>query len=110
MTPPGAPRGWYGRRRAGELFAGYPGARADLVDVSRSLGLGARPDADDIGRNAPLQRTMQRLVRFRMAAWRGDDLLGIHPKLPVLERSSGNPTRSRIGDSSMEAGTATLLG
>jgi len=74
-------------RRAGELFAEHPeGARVDLVDLSRSLGLGVPADADDIGRNAPLQRTMDRLVRFRMAAWRGDDRLGIHPKLPALER------------------------
>ena len=74
-------------RGARELCAEHPGgARVDLVDLSRSLGLGVRPDADDIGRNAPLQRTMDRLVRFRMAAWRGDDRLGIHPKLPALER------------------------
>ncbi|MDP9403441.1 MAG: hypothetical protein M3P85_08915 [Actinomycetota bacterium] len=74
-------------RRAGQLFAEHPeGARVDLVDLSRSLGLGVRPDADDIGQHAPLRRTMERLVRFRMAAWRGDDRLAIHPKLPALER------------------------
>jgi len=74
-------------RRAGELFAEYPeGLRVDVVDLSRSLGLGVRADADDVGRNSPLRRTMNRLVRFRMAAWRDDDRLGIHPKLPALER------------------------
>ncbi len=74
-------------RRAGELFAEHPeGARVDLVDLSRSLGLGVQPGADDLGRNAPLRRTMDRLVRFRMAAWQGDDRLAIHPKLPALER------------------------
>jgi hypothetical protein len=74
-------------RRAGELFAEHPqGARVDLVDLSRSLGLGVRADADDIGRNAPLRRTMERLVQFRMAKWLGDDRLGVHPKLPALER------------------------
>jgi hypothetical protein len=26
------------------------------------------------------------LVRYEMAAWRSDDHLGIHPKLPALER------------------------
>src|SRR5215211_4302351 len=29
---------------------------------------------------------MDRLVRFRMAAWRGDDRLGVHPKVPAIER------------------------
>jgi hypothetical protein len=74
-------------RRAGELFAEHPeGLRVDVVDLSRSLGLGVPADAADVGRNAPLRRTMERLVRFRMAAWRGDDRLGIHPKVPALER------------------------
>lgn len=74
-------------RRAGELFAEHPdGLRVDVVDLSRSLGLGVPADAVDVGRNAPLRRTMDRLVRFRMAAWRRDDHLGIHPKLPALER------------------------
>ena len=74
-------------RRAGELFAEHPeGLRVDVVDLSRSLGLGVRPDADDVGHNAPLRRTMERLVRFRMAAWRDEDRLAIHPKLPALER------------------------
>lgn len=29
---------------------------------------------------------MDRLVRFRMAEWRGDDHIGVHPKVPALER------------------------
>ncbi|WP_346926402.1 hypothetical protein [uncultured Arthrobacter sp.] len=74
-------------RRAGQLFAEHPeGLRVDLVDLSRSLGLGVRPDADDLGLHAPLRRTMDRLVRFRTAAWRSDDRLAVHAKLPALER------------------------
>lgn len=74
-------------RRAAELFAEHPtGTKVDLVDLSRSLGLGVRSDADDVGRNSPLRRTMDRLVHFRMAAWRGDDRLAISPKVPALER------------------------
>lgn len=74
-------------RRAGELFAEHPeGLRVDLVDLSRSLGLGVRPDADDVGRNSPLRRTMDRLARFNMARWTSEDRLAIHPKLPALER------------------------
>jgi hypothetical protein len=74
-------------RRAGRLLADSPdGVTVDLVDTSRSLGLGARPDAEDVGRNSPLRRTMDRLVRFKMAAWRGDDRLAVHTKVPALER------------------------
>lgn len=74
-------------RHAGQLFADHPeGARVDLVDLSRSLGLGRHADGDELGRNAPLRRTMDRLVRFRAASWLDDDRLGIHPKLPALER------------------------
>jgi hypothetical protein len=72
-------------RRAGDLFAEHDGAvTVDLVDLSRSLGLGGRPDADDVGRNAPLRRTMDRLARFRMARWTSEDRLAIHPKVPAL--------------------------
>lgn len=74
-------------RRAGELFEEHPqGVTVDLVVLSRSLGLGVRADADEVGRNAPLPRTMDRLVRFQMASWLGDDRLGIRAKVPALER------------------------
>lgn len=73
-------------RRAGQLFAEHPeGHRLDVVDLSRSLGLGVRAEADDVGRHAPLRRTMDRLVRFRMAEWRGDDRLGVHPNVAAIE-------------------------
>ncbi len=74
-------------RHAGHLFDEHPdGARVDLVDLSRSLGLGRHADGDQLGRNAPLCRTMDRLVRFHLATWLDDDRLGIHSKLPALER------------------------
>ena len=74
-------------RRAGELFNEHPrGVEVDLVELSRSLGLGAPSDADDVGRHSPLRRTMDRLVRFRMASWLDDARLGVHPKVPALER------------------------
>ena len=74
-------------RRTAEIFADHPtGTRVDLVDLSRSLGLGVRADADDVGRNSPLRRTMERLVHFRMAAWRGEDRLAVSPKVPAVER------------------------
>ena len=37
-----------------------------IVDLSRSLGLGA-----GTGRNSPARRTIDRLVGFRLASWRG---------------------------------------
>ena len=74
-------------RRAGELFAEHPrGVSVDVVDLSRSLGLGVRADADDVGRNSPLRRTMDRLERFHMARWTSEDRLGIHPKVPALAK------------------------
>jgi len=74
-------------RRAGRLLAEHPeGVTLGVVELSRSLGLGARPDADDVGRNSPLRRTMDRPVRFRMAAWGDDDRLAVHTKVPALER------------------------
>lgn len=74
-------------RRTAEHFAEHPsGAPVDVVDLSRSLGLGVRADAEDVGRNSPLRRTMDRLVHFRMAAWRGEDRLAVSPKVPALER------------------------
>jgi len=74
-------------RRAGELLDQHPqGVAVDLVDLSRPLGLGVRPDADDLGRNSPLRRTMDRLARLHLAKWLSDDRLGIHPKVPALAR------------------------
>jgi hypothetical protein len=44
-------------RRAGRLLADHPdGVTLDVVDLSRSLGLGARPDASDVGRNSIRKR------------------------------------------------------
>lgn len=74
-------------RRTGQLFAEHPeGVTLDVVELSRSLGLGVRPEAEDVGRHSPLRRTMDRLVRFGMAEWRGEDRLGVHPKVPAIER------------------------
>ena len=72
-------------RRAGELFADHPrGVTVDMVEMSRSLGLGGRLDAEDLGKHSPLRRTMDRLARFKMARWTDQDRLGIHPKVPAL--------------------------
>jgi hypothetical protein len=53
---------------------------------------------------------MDRLVRFRMAAWRGDDRLGIHPKLPALERhrAGGCPNPSKPTTNGCSPPTSTV--
>lgn len=74
-------------RRAGELFAEHPkGVAVDIVELSRSLGIGVRADADDVGRHSPLRRTMDRLARFGMARWTSENRLGIHPKVPAVPK------------------------
>lgn len=74
-------------RRVGELLAEHPhGVTVDLGDLSRSLGVGFRTDRPDMGRNAPLRRSMERITQFRLAAWVGEDHLGVHTKVPALSR------------------------
>jgi hypothetical protein len=74
-------------RRFGELLAENPrGVSVDLVDLSRSLGVGPRGTDGELGRNAPVRRTMDRLVQFRLAAWQGDDRLGVLTKVPAVSR------------------------
>jgi hypothetical protein len=74
-------------RRFGELLAENPhGVSVDLVDLSRSLGVGPRATDGEVGRNAPVRRTMERLVQFRLATWLGADRLGVLTKVPAVSR------------------------
>ena len=50
-----------------------------LVELSRSLGLGA-----GTGRNSPARRTIERLVGFRLASWRGPGDLDVYVVVPPL--------------------------
>lgn len=58
-----------------------PQTAIDVTDLARSLGLGA-----GLGRNAPITRTLSRMVMFG-AAIRSGDTLAVRPTLPdVPER------------------------
>jgi hypothetical protein len=49
-------------RRAGSLLAENPnGVRLDLMELSRSFGLGPKPDVEEVGRHAPIRRTLDRV-------------------------------------------------
>jgi hypothetical protein len=54
-------------RRLSRLAAAAPGSRVDLVDLAVSLGLG-----ESLGRNAPIARTLARMVQFRCAQQAGE--------------------------------------
>jgi len=72
-------------RRAGELLQQQPeGVTVDLVDLSRSLGVGVQ--AGELGRNSPVLRSMDRLARFQLATWLSETRFGIHPKVPALAK------------------------
>lgn len=74
-------------RQFGELLAEHPhGVSVDLVDLSRSLGVGPRGTDGEVGRNAPVRRTLDRLVQFRLATWLGEDRLGVLTKVPAVSR------------------------
>lgn len=56
-------------QRLSRLAATGPGTQIDTADLSRSLGLG-----DGLGRNAPVSRTLARMVAFGAATRTGDTL------------------------------------
>jgi hypothetical protein len=75
-------------RRAGTLLEEHPnGVRLDLVELSRSFGLGPKPGVEEVGRHAPIRRTLDRVVQFRLGSWLGDDRLGVYTKVPAVSRS-----------------------
>lgn len=75
-------------RRAGSLLDEHPqGVRVDLVELSRAFGLGPKPGVEEVGRHAPIRRTLDRVVQFRLGSWLGDDRLGVYTKVPAVSRS-----------------------
>ena len=55
------------------------GFTLDLGETSRCLGLGER-----LGRNAPLIRSLTRIVQFDLAAERGDGTLAVRRNVPPI--------------------------
>lgn len=67
--------------RISGIAQAHPHTAIDVTDLARSLGLGA-----GLGRNAPITRTLSRMVMFG-AAIRSGDTLAVRPTLPdVPER------------------------
>lgn len=67
--------------RLSRIATAQPGAAVDITDLSISLGLSAH-----LGRNAPITRTLSRMVMFG-AATRSGDTLAVRRALPdVPER------------------------
>lgn len=76
-------------RRIGDLLDGHPeGVHLDLVETSRSLGVGARgADDAEVGRNAPIRRALDRIAMFGLGKWtEPDEALAVHAKVPALSR------------------------
>jgi len=72
---------WFLRFVADQLDRHPGGFELDLGATARRLGL-----APPGGRNAPLQRALDRAVRFRLARTAGRDGLDVRRRLPPLNR------------------------
>lgn len=71
-------------QRLARLATARPGTEIDTVDLAISLGLG-----ESLGRNAPVSRTLGRMVAFGTAQ-RSGDILAVRRALPdVPERMTG---------------------
>ena len=73
---------WAYRRLTGGLAGRPDGYDLDLVELAHWLGLGT-----GTGRNAPVMRTLNRLVSFHAAAWDGDGTLAVRRRLPPLTQA-----------------------
>jgi hypothetical protein len=76
-------------QRLSRLASTRPGATVDTTDLAVSVGLGA-----NLGRNAPISRTLGRMVNFG-AALRSGDSLAVRRALPdIPERMVGRLSHS----------------
>lgn len=76
------PSATWAYRRLGSVVAGRPEGevlRVNLVDLSRSLGIG-----EGTARNSIIARALVRLVQFGVMEWRGDDLVAVRRALAPL--------------------------
>lgn len=71
---PSATLAW---ERLSRQVAAAPGAEVDCADLARSLGLG-----DGLGHNAPLSRSLARMVAFKAAARPSEGVLAVRLALP----------------------------
>lgn len=76
-------------QRLSRLASARPGATVETTDLAVSLGLGA-----SLGRNAPMSRTLGRMVNFG-AALRSGDSLAVRRTLPdIPDRMIGRLSHS----------------
>ncbi len=66
-------------RRASALWREQAPASVDVGELSASLGLGS-----GTGRSSPLCHTLERVVRFGVAAWSGPGELDVYTEVPPL--------------------------
>jgi len=77
---PSAVLAW--RRLAGSLYQRPEGFTLDVADFARALGLGA-----GTGRNAPMCRTLRRLVAFDLARFIDADTYAVRRRIPPVSSS-----------------------
>lgn len=70
---------WTYRRLAGGLMAAPDGYQVELAELARAIGLGT-----GTGHNAPISRTINRLVSFDFAAKWGESTLAVRRKVGPL--------------------------
>lgn len=74
------PTGFVALRHLARLVADAPGGvHVDVADLSARLGVGRRD-----GAHARLRRTLTRLERFGLVAWRGPQEIAVRPRVPWL--------------------------
>ena len=67
-------------RRLGAWAEAHPnGIEIDTLELAKDLGLGAH-----LGRNAAINRTLNRLCQFEMASWSGGDWLAVRTSVAPL--------------------------
>ncbi len=70
------------RRLAGSLYHRPDGFTLDVADFAHALGLGA-----GTGRNAPMCRTLRRLVAFDLARFTDADTYAVRRRIPPVSSS-----------------------
>ncbi len=73
---------WIYRRLTRGLVVQPDGYHIDTAELAHWMGLGT-----GTGRNAPVMRTLNRLVSFHAAAWDGNGTLAVRRRLPPLTQA-----------------------
>jgi hypothetical protein len=99
---------WLYRRLGSWAEYNPDGLRVDLNDLATDVGLGS-----GVGRQSPLMRSLERLARFGVARWAGDELQVRRALGPVSHRQLENlsePTRRLHSEYVRELGRRAVNG